>query len=99
MIAAGSHPVAIEVASLTIDGHSDFYLPSWTEFFALRSALKPLGPWDDGNAQGFESVYYWGSLDLTASTAFAMEFNSGSYAYSTKTETNRNARAIRRVAV
>lgn len=69
-----NHPAAEWCVGLTIEGHSDFYLPAISEL-ALCIANVP---------ELFEKEWHWSSSQRSANNAFYMVFDDGGQLYSAK---------------
>lgn len=80
------HPAAHWAASLNIDGHSDFYLPSRRELHLCWVNVPEL----------FEPGWYWSSTQHSDMKAWDQAFDAGNNGLYEKAE-ERCVRAIRRV--
>lgn len=79
------HPAAQWARSLTIDGHSDLFLPALREL-SLGVAIAP---------ELFEQCYHWSSTQFSASIAYVQGFSDGDQ-YLTHKANDRCVRAVRR---
>lgn len=82
------HPAAQWAASLSINGHSDLYLPSRGEIRVAWVNVPEL----------FEDGYYWTSTQCSADDAFFQDFSGGGQSTLDKSY-ELAARAVRRVLV
>ena len=94
MVVAGiaAHPAGRFCVDLTIDGYSDWYLPSKNELNLLytnHAALEAAG------AGSFGVNYFWSSSEYNASGAWDQYFGNGSQGVGNKS-TSYYVRAIRR---
>jgi len=80
-----SHPAAEKMTALTIDGHSDFYLPSRRELRLCWVNVPEL----------FEDGWYWSSTQYSAHHAWCQHFGVGGQSNGGKDD-ERRARAVRR---
>jgi len=84
---AAKCPPALHIAKLaTAEGHTDLYLPSRAELWALRANVPEL----------FDKTWHWSSTQDSASSAFAQLFEYGSSYWSSKGIGFR-VRAVRRI--
>lgn len=80
-----AHEAVDEIAGLTIDGHTDYYLPSRREA-ALCYALVP---------EQFIRTWYWTSTQCSPYFAWCQLFDDGTQSYDRK-DTGYRVRAVRR---
>ena len=80
-----SHPAAEWAADLSIDGHTDFYLPSRRELRLCWVNVPEL----------FESGWYWTSTQHSPGYAWIQGFGDG-FQYDYDKGTQARARAVRR---
>jgi hypothetical protein len=85
MAAAGS-PAALQLQAITIDGHSDYFLPSLGELNSAAANVPEL----------FAKEWYWTSTQGGRHGAFAQAFGSG-YSYWGGKDGELRCRAFRRV--
>lgn len=79
-------PPALHISKMTVDGHSDFYLPARGELWALRANAPEL----------FDKVWHWGSTQLSRNTAIVQAFEVGFSHWDGK-DAEYRVRAVRRV--
>lgn len=79
-------PPALHIAKMTVDGHSDFYLPARGELWALRANAPEL----------FDKVWHWGSTQNSRDGAVVQDFEDGISTWYGKDYECR-VRAVRRV--
>lgn len=84
-----SCPAALRVRDLTIDGHSDWYLPSLGELNSAAANVPELFGADD---------WYWTSTQLSRDDAFVQVFEFGSSGWHDKDD-GRRVRAFRRISL
>ena len=75
---------------LTLNGYSDWFLPSYLELEQMYLSLKLNGL---GN---FANHTYWSSTQESATQAYTIDFNNGNTNAHNKSQTNRHTRAMRR---
>jgi hypothetical protein len=75
---------------LTLNGYSDWFLPSLDELAEMYTKLKVNG---FGN---FANQSYWSSTQSSATQAYTIDFNNGNSNAHNKSQTNRHTRAMRR---
>lgn len=80
------HPAAQACAALTIDGHSDFYLPARRELALLYANVPEL----------FEKGWHWSSTQSSAGLAWGQYFAHG-YQYGGYKVTECRVRPVRRL--
>ena len=80
-------PAALKVRGMTIDGHSDWYLPALGELNSAAANMPELF-----NTEG----WYWTSTQLSRNYAFVQDFEDGLSYWGLKGY-ERRARAFRRV--
>lgn len=84
---AAKCPPAMHIAKLaTAEGHTDLYLPSRGELWALRANVPEL----------FEKSWHWSSTQDSALSAFAQSFVGG-LSYWPRKDIARLVRAVRRI--
>jgi hypothetical protein len=76
-------------ANLTLNGYSDWFLPSRDELNEMYVNLYLQG------FVGFASNYYWSSTEYDFSNAWGQYFNNGSQLSSNKGNVSGNVRAVR----
>jgi len=87
---AVDHPAAQFCAALSIDGFSDFYLPSLRELKTLFGS----------GCDAFDTEHwYWSSTQFSRSLAYGQGFYLGNTDFTTKDWTGGFARAVRRVPI
>lgn len=86
-MAAANCPAALRVQAITIDGHSDYYLPALGELNSAAANVPELF-----NTDG----YYWTSTQGSRDYAFVQGFEDGDSYWSSKDD-ERRVRAFRRV--
>jgi len=86
-MALASCPAALRVRELTIDGHSDWYLPSLGELNSAAANVPELFSTDD---------WYWTSTQTSRHGAFVQDFEDGSSFWDDKDYGHR-VRAFRRI--
>ncbi|MDP3651080.1 MAG: DUF1566 domain-containing protein [Rhodoferax sp.] len=82
-------PAALKVRDLTIDGHSDWYLPSLGELNSAAANVPELFSTDD---------YYWTSTQGSRHDAFVQDFEDGGSYWVLKVYAHR-VRAFRRISL
>lgn len=75
---------------LTLNGYSDWFLPSLDELAEMYTKLAADGL---GN---FANHTYWSSTQQSATQAYTIDFNNGNTNAHNKSQTNRHTRAMRR---
>jgi hypothetical protein len=75
---------------LTLNGYSDWFLPSLDELAQMYTKLAADGL---GN---FANHTYWSSTQSSATQAYTIDFNNGNTNAHQKSQTNRHTRAMRR---
>lgn len=85
MAAAGSE-TAKKVLNMKVDGHTDLYIPSRGEMWALRANVPEL----------FEKEYHWTSTQYGRNFAYVQDFALGSSSWDGKVSAFR-VRAVRRI--
>jgi hypothetical protein len=75
---------------LTLNGYSDWFLPSLDELAEMYTKLAADGL---GN---FANQSYWSSTQSSATQAYTIDFNNGNTNAHQKSQTNRHTRAMRR---
>lgn len=73
---------------LSLNGYSDWYLPSRSELNLMYSNLKSYG------LGGFSSVDYWSSTEASSTSAYYQSFSTGTTTTATKS-TTKYVRAVR----
>lgn len=86
--AESGHPAAQFCAALSIDGFSDFYLPSRQEALLLSAMAPTL----------FSGGWHWTSTQYSSSGAFVQYFNDG-YQHGNGKFYEGRVRAVRRVVI
>lgn len=86
-MALANCPAALKVRELTVDGHSDWYLPSLGELNSAAANVPELFSKDD---------YYWTSSQLSRGSAFIQDFEDG-YSYWDGKDGEQRVRAFRRI--
>lgn len=66
-LAQGSHPAAAWCSGLTVEGHSDLYLPAIDELALCMANVSEL----------FEKAWHWSSTQRSANIAFVQHFVGG----------------------
>ncbi len=66
-MAVAGCPAAIKVRALTIEGHSDWYIPSVGELNAAAANAPEL----------FDKAWYWTSTQYSSFSAFVQDFEDG----------------------
>jgi hypothetical protein len=84
-----SCPAALRVRDLTIDGHSDWYLPSLGELNSAAANVPELFSTDD---------WYWTSTQFSRGNAFVQGFENGYSGWYYKVSGHR-VRAFRRISL
>lgn len=82
-------PAALRVREISIDGHTDFYLPALGELNSAAANVPELFSTDD---------WYWTSTQVSRDGAFVQGFEGGLSYWSSK-GTERRARAFRRISL
>ena len=82
-------PAAIRVTELSIDGHSDYYLPALGELASAAANVPELFSTDD---------WYWTSTQGSRDYAFVQDFEYGKSFWSGK-DYERRVRAVRRISL
>ncbi|HBP1913935.1 TPA: DUF1566 domain-containing protein [Pseudomonas aeruginosa] len=67
LVEAGGHPAAEFVASVTISGHNDFYLPAQAELMLAWANVPEV----------FAEGWHWSSTQYSAYDAFITHFSGG----------------------
>jgi hypothetical protein len=80
-------------SDLTLNGYSDWFLPSLDE---LQEMYDNLAAEDLGN---FANHTYWSSTQQSATQAYTIDFNNGNTNGHNKSQTNRHTRAMRRFLI
>jgi hypothetical protein len=75
---------------LTLNGFTDWFLPSVGELSEMKTKLK------DAGLGSFANQSYWASFQYTANEAYTIDFNNGNTNTHNKSQTNRHTRAMRR---
>lgn len=88
-MALANCPAAMRVRELTIDGHSDWYLPSLGELNSAAANVPELFSTDD---------YYWTSTQYSRDYAFVQDFEVGYSGWDGKDDGHR-VRAFRRISL
>lgn len=88
-MALASCPAALRVQGLTIDGHSDWYLPSLGELNSAAANVPELFSTDD---------WYWTSTQSSRLSAFVQDFELGDSNWGGKDD-GRRVRAFRRISL
>lgn len=86
-MAAANCPAALRIQAITIDGHSDYYLPALGELNSAAANVPELF-----STEG----WYWTSTQLSRIVAFVQDFEDGLSYFSGKDD-ERRVRAFRRV--
>ncbi len=86
-MALANCPAALRVREISIDGHTDFFLPSLGELNSAAANVPELF-----NTDG----WYWTSTQLSRSSAFAQDFEYGNSGWNSKDYEHR-ARAFRAI--
>lgn len=86
LLEEGDHPAAEYAASVTIDGHNDYYLPAQAELM-LAWVNAP---------EAFSEGYHWSSTQYSAYYAFTTSFGHGDASHNVKNLAFR-VRPVRRV--
>ena len=87
LVAAGNHPAAERCASLTIEGHNDFYLPADREAAVCYAIAR----------EHFKKRWHWTSTQYGARRAFVQDFGGGGQDYDGK-GCSFGVRPVRRVS-
>ena len=88
-MALASCPAALRVRELTIDGHTDWYLPSLGELNSAAANVPELFSADD---------WYWTSTQYSRYNAFVQDFEGGNSSWGSK-DNGRRVRAFRRISL
>lgn len=86
LIEEGDHPAAEYAAGITIDGHSDFYLPAQAELMLAWTNAPEV----------FSEGWHWSSTQYSSYTAFNVDFYDGYTPITTKPSSFR-VRPVRRI--
>ena len=86
-MAAANCPAALRVQEITIDGHSDYYLPSLGELNSAAANVPELF-----STEG----WYWTSTQYSRDTAFVQDFEYG-HSYWDYKDNEHRVRAFRRL--
>lgn len=86
--ADSDHPAAEFCAGLSLNGHSDYYLPSRREASLMAATVPHL----------FKEGWHWTSTQPSADSAFVQDFSGGHQGYYSKNLTLR-VRAVRRFLI
>ena len=78
-------------ANLTLNGYSDWYLPSKDELTEMYNQIGGGG----GNAGGFANNYYWSSTEADINSTVTVQFSNGSHFSIQKSSSSIRTRAIR----
>lgn len=89
LVEAGNHPAAERCAALTIEGHSDLYLPAKREL-ALVQVIAP---------EHCKKDWHWSSTQSSADDAFVQGFYDGTQYCSSKGSSNCRVRPVRRLPI
>ena len=88
LVAAGNHPAAEACAALTIEGHSDLYLPARNELAVCYAIAR----------EHFQRDWYWSSTQSSANYAFYQGFYYGGHDTDCKYNGTR-VRPVRRLII
>ncbi len=75
---------------LVLNGFSDWFLPSLDELLEVYANLA------SADLGSFDNHSYWSSTQVSATQAFTIDMNNGSFNQHNKSQTNRHTRAMRR---
>lgn len=86
-----THPAGNFTATRSINGYSDWYLPSVNEtgIMYTNKGSMPAG-------EGFAAGFYWSSTEFSATSACVRDFNAGGAGSNNKTFAGLRVRALRR---
>jgi trimeric autotransporter adhesin len=73
--------------NLTLNGYSDWYLPSYNELNKLYANRGAIG--------GFSTALYWSSTELTGLNSWYQDFSTGGFGFNPGKTYPRNVRAVR----
>jgi hypothetical protein len=82
-------------ANLTLNGYSDWFLPSKDDLNLMYSYIGQGNTLGLGNIGGFASNYYWSSSEGGAVWAWVQEFNNGTVSNNAGKQSMRRVRAVR----
>ncbi|WP_454674861.1 Lcl domain-containing protein [Achromobacter pestifer] len=83
-----AHPAAAQIGALTLEGHSDWYLPAQRELSLCWATVPHL----------FRKDWYWSSTQYSASDAWIQTFDDG-YQDVCDRDSSYRARAVRRLPI
>ena len=81
--------------TLTLEGYSDWFLPSKDELNKLYKNIGQGNALGLGNVGGFANYYFWSSTEYDSNYAWGQNFLNGFQLYSNKTSNFDNVRAVR----
>ena len=89
---SGTNMAAFNALSSTIEGYTDWYLPSLEELQEMYNTIGNGGP--EGSIDDFENHWYWSSSEDDYNRAWVVSFSDGG-SYSSNKSTADRVRVIR----